>query len=121
MKAAVRTSYGPPSVVQTAAAEKPTVKDNEVLVKVHATTVNRTDCGFRAGKPFFVRLFTGLIRPKVTVLGSEFAGEVVVVGSNVTSLEVGERVFGFNGSRFGAHAEYMAKPEDGSLATCRRT
>ena len=117
MKAAVRTSYGPPSVVQTAAAEKPTVKDNEVLVKVHATTVNRTDCGFRAGKPFFVRLFTGLIRPKVTVLGSEFAEEVVVVGSNVTSLEVGERVFGFNGSRFGAHAEYMAKPEDGSLAT----
>jgi NADPH:quinone reductase-like Zn-dependent oxidoreductase len=116
MKAAVRTRYGPPSVVQTAAAEKPTAKDNEVLVKVHATTVNRTDCGFRAGRPFFVRLFTGLIRPKVTVLGSEFAGEVEAVGSSVTSLEVGERVFGFSGSRFGAHAEYMAMPEDGSLA-----
>src|SRR6266545_3957337 len=73
MKAAVHTRYGPPDVVRISAVTKPTAKDNQVLVKVHATTVNRTDCGFRAGKPFIVRFFTGLIRPKVTVLGNEFA------------------------------------------------
>ena len=60
MRAAVRTSYGPPDVVRTAEVDKPTPKDDQVLVKVHATTVNRTDCGFRAGKPFFVRALTGL-------------------------------------------------------------
>jgi D-arabinose 1-dehydrogenase-like Zn-dependent alcohol dehydrogenase len=103
------------------AADKPTAKDNQVLVKVHATTVNRTDSGFRAGKPFIVRLFTGLIRPKVTVLGNEFAGQVEAVGGGVTSFVVGDRVFGYSGlqhgSRFGAHAEYLAMPEHGSLAT----
>jgi NADPH:quinone reductase-like Zn-dependent oxidoreductase len=98
MKAAVRTSYGPPEVVRIAAVEKPTAKDSEVLVKVHATTVNRTDCGLRAAKPFIMRFFTGFIRPKVTVLGNEFAGEVEAVGSGVTSFEVGDSVFGFNGS-----------------------
>lgn len=121
MKAAVHTRYGPPDVVRISAVTKPTAKDNQVLVKVHATTVNRTDCGFRAGKPFIVRFFTGLIRPKVTVLGNEFAGEVEAVGSGVTSFEVGDGVFGYSGlqhgSRFGAHAEYLAMPEDGSLAT----
>jgi NADPH:quinone reductase-like Zn-dependent oxidoreductase len=116
MKAAVHTSYGPPDVVRIAEVEKPTARDGEVLVKVHATTVNRTDCGFRAAKPFFVRFFTGLVRPRVAVLGSEFAGEVEAVGSGVRSFEVGDRVFGFSGSRFGAHAEYMAIPEDGSVA-----
>jgi NADPH:quinone reductase-like Zn-dependent oxidoreductase len=116
MKAAVHTSYGPPDVVRIAEVEKPAARDGEVLVKVHATTVNRTDCGFRAAKPFFVRFFTGLVRPRVAVLGSEFAGEVEAVGSGVRSFEVGDRVFGFSGSRFGAHAEYMAIPEDGSVA-----
>src|SRR5215211_4816520 len=121
MKAAVHTSYGPPNVVRIAEVEKPTAKDNEVLVKVHATTVNRTDSGLRAAKPFVNRLFTGLSRPKVTVLGSEFAGEVEAVGSGVTSFKVGDRVFGYSGlrhgSRFGAHAEYLAMPEDGLVAT----
>jgi NADPH:quinone reductase-like Zn-dependent oxidoreductase len=121
MRAAVHTSYGPPEVVRIAEVDKPTAKDNQVLVKVHATTVNRTDCGFRAGKPFIVRLITGLIRPKVTVLGNEFAGEVEAVGAGVTSFKVGDRVFGYSGlqhgSRFGAHAEYLAMAEDGSLAT----
>jgi NADPH:quinone reductase-like Zn-dependent oxidoreductase len=117
MKAAVHTSYGPPNVVRIAEVEKPTAKDNQVLVKVHATTVNRTDSGLRAAKPFVNRLFTGLTRPRVTVLGNEFAGEVEAVGSGVTSFQVGDRVFGYNGTRFGAHAEYLAMPEDGSLAT----
>src|SRR6266545_7456262 len=113
MKAAVRTRYGPPEVVRISAVDKPAISDDQVLVKVHATTVNRTDCGFRAAKPFFVRFFTGLVRPRVAVLGSEFAGEVEAVGSGVRSFEVGDRVFGFSGSRFGVHAEYMAIPEDG--------
>jgi NADPH:quinone reductase-like Zn-dependent oxidoreductase len=117
MKAAVHTSYGPPGVVRISEVARPTVKDDEVLVKVHATTVNRTDCGFRAAKPFFVRLFTGLVRPRLKVLGNEFAGEVEAVGRAVTSFGVGDRVFGFSGSRFGAHAEYLAIPEGASLAT----
>jgi NADPH:quinone reductase-like Zn-dependent oxidoreductase len=117
MRAAVHTSYGPPDVVRIAEAEKPAAKDNEVLVRVHATTVNRTDCGLRAAKPFIVRFFTGLIRPRVTVLGNEFAGEIESVGRGVTSFEVGDRVFGYNGSSFGAHAEYMVMPVDGLLAT----
>jgi NADPH:quinone reductase-like Zn-dependent oxidoreductase len=121
MKAAVHTSYGPPDVVRIAEVDKPTAKDNQVLVRVHATTVNRTDCGFRAGKPFIVRFFTGPRRPRVTVLGNEFAGDVEAVGSGVTSFKVGDRVFGYSGlehgSRFGAHAEYLAMAEDGSVAT----
>jgi NADPH:quinone reductase-like Zn-dependent oxidoreductase len=121
MKAIVLDRYGPPDVLEIRQIDQPTPKDNQVLVKVHATTVNRTDCGFRAGKPFFVRVFTGLIKPKGIVLGNEFAGDVEAVGSGVTSFEVGDRVFGYSGlqhgSRFGAHAEYLAIAEDGSLAT----
>jgi NADPH:quinone reductase-like Zn-dependent oxidoreductase len=116
MKAAVHTRYGPPEVVRIAEVGEPTIRDHEVLVKIHVTTVNRTDCGFRAAKPFFVRFFTGLIRPKVKVLGCEFAGEVEAVGSAVTSFEVGDKVFGFSEWRFGGHAEYLSIPEDGSLA-----
>ncbi len=121
MKAVVQDRYGPPDVLELREIDQPTPKDNQVLVKVHATTVNRTDCGFRAGRPIFVRIFTGLIRPKGTVLGNEFAGAIQAVGSRVSSFEVGDRVFGYSGlqhgSRFGAHAEYLAIAEDGSLAT----
>jgi NADPH:quinone reductase-like Zn-dependent oxidoreductase len=117
MKAAVYTRYGPPDVVQIAEVDKPAPKDNEVLVKVHATTVNRTDCGIRAAKPFLWRLFTGLRRPRLRILGNEFAGEVKAVGRGVSSFKPGDRVFGFSGDRFGAHAEYLAIPEDGLIAT----
>ena len=107
MKAAVHTRYGPPEVVQVSEIDKPTIKADELLIKVHAATVNRTDCGFRAAKPFIVRFFSGLTRPRATVLGNEFAGVVEAVGSEVTSFEVGDRVFGYSEGRFGAHAEYM--------------
>ena len=117
MKAAVHTRYGPPEVICISDVDKPAVTGHEVLVKVHATTVNRTDCGFRAAKPFIVRFFTGLIRPKVTVLGSEFAGVVEAVGRGVTAFRAGDRVFGFSEGRFGAHAEYLVMPDDGALAT----
>ena len=117
MRAAIRTRYGPPEGVRIAEVDQPPIKDQEVLVKVHVTTVNRTDCGFRSGKPFNVRFFSGLIKPKATVLGSEFAGEVEAIGAAVTSFGVGDKVFGFNENRFGAHAEYMSIPEDGRFAT----
>jgi len=117
MRAAVHTRYGPPEVVRICEVEKPTTKDNEVLVKVRATTVNRTDCACRAAKPFFMRFFTGLIRPRATVLGNEFAGVIEAIGSGVTTFKVGDRVFGYHEGPFGAHAEYMSISEDASLAT----
>lgn len=117
MKAAVSTGYGPPEVVRIAEVEKPSAGDNDVLVKVHATTVNRTDCGVRGGKPFVLRFFTGLVRPRATVLGTEFAGEVEAVGGGVTSFQVGDRVFGYNEGPFGAHAEYVVIRDLDRLAT----
>jgi NADPH:quinone reductase-like Zn-dependent oxidoreductase len=117
VKAAVRTAYGPPEVVRIADVPTPTVGAHEMLVKVHVTTVNRTDCGFRAAHPWIVRFFSGLTKPRTTILGTEFAGVVDVVGSGVTSFEVGARVLGFSEGRFGAHAEYLAIAEDGPLAT----
>jgi NADPH:quinone reductase-like Zn-dependent oxidoreductase len=116
MKAAVHTRYGPPEVVRILEVDQPTIGDGEVLVKVHATTVNRTDCGFRAAKPFVMRFLTGLARPRATILGTEFAGVVEAVGAGVTSFTIGERVFGFSGRSFGAHAEYLSMPASGWLA-----
>ena len=104
-------------MVRIADVDKPTAKDHEVLVKVRTTTVNRTDCAFRAAKPFINRLFSGLLRPKATVLGCEFAGVVEALGDSVTSFEVGDEVFGFSEWRFGAHAEYLTIGDGGSLAT----
>jgi NADPH:quinone reductase-like Zn-dependent oxidoreductase len=121
MRAAVSTRYGPPDVVRIAEVERPTIGANEVLVRVHATTVNRTDCGFRAARPFFIRLLTGLVRPRAQVLGTEFAGVVEAIGGGVTAFEVGERVFGFKGNRFGAHAEYLSIAADALLATMPST
>ncbi|NOY56604.1 MAG: NAD(P)-dependent alcohol dehydrogenase [Actinobacteria bacterium] len=107
MKAAVRTRYGPPEVVQLEEVDRPTAGDDELLIKVGATTVNRTDCGYRAGAPFLIRFFSGLRHPKVAILGTEFAGEVVAVGTDVTSYRLGDRVCGYCEGTFGAHAEYM--------------
>jgi NADPH:quinone reductase-like Zn-dependent oxidoreductase len=117
MRAAVRSRYGPPDVVRVAEVDAPTPNDCELLVRVHATTVNRTDCGFRAGKPFIVRFFSGLTRPRRQILGTEFAGVVEAVGAGVTSFGVGERVFGYSEPALGAHAEYLTIREDGPVAT----
>lgn len=113
----MHTRYGPPEVVRVTKVPRPAVRDDEVLVRIHVTTVNRTDCGFRAAKPFVARFFTGLWRPRVTVMGNEFAGEVVACGGAVRSFEVGDRVFGYNEGPFGAHAEYLAISEGASLST----
>jgi NADPH:quinone reductase-like Zn-dependent oxidoreductase len=117
MKAAVHTRYGPPEVVRIREVDKPTVEDQDVLVRVHATTVNRTDCAYRAARPFFMRLLTGITRPRRTIMGTEFAGQVEAIGRDVTSFSVGDRVFGYNEGAFGAHAEYLSMPQDGSIAT----
>lgn len=115
MKAAVRSSYGAPDVVRIVDVERPSIKNDELLVKIHATTVNRTDCAYRSAKPIVNRLFTGLFKPKWAILGTEFAGEVAAVGTAVTSFAVGDRVFGFI-EQGGCHAEFVSIPESGSLA-----
>lgn len=117
MKAAVNTAYGPPEVVRIEDIENPVISEDQVLIKVHVATVNRTDCGFRSAKPFIVRAFSGLLRPKVTVLGAEFAGQVEAVGSGVTLFAIGDQVFGYSEYRFGAHAQYLSMAQDGSIAT----
>jgi NADPH:quinone reductase-like Zn-dependent oxidoreductase len=117
MKAVVHDRYGPPSVLRIEEVERPVPEDDEVLVQIHATTVNRTDCHVRAANPFLWRLFgTGLLRPKQRLSGSDFAGEVVAVGSAVTEFAVGDRVFGTTGYRFGTHAEYMCVKESARIA-----
>ncbi len=116
VRAAVNTEYGSPEkVLQVKEVAKPVPGSSDVLIKVHATTVNRTDCGFLTAEYFIIRFFTGFFRPKYPTLGCEFAGEIEAIGKGVKSFKVGERVFGFNDVRFGAHAEYMLFPEDGAI------
>jgi NADPH:quinone reductase-like Zn-dependent oxidoreductase len=117
MKAAIYSRYGPPEVLQLAEVPKPTPKENEVLIKVYATTVNRTDCGFRSAEYFISRFFSGLFKPKNQTLGNEFAGIIETTGEKVTSFNVGDRVFGYNDITFGANAEYMIMPENGAMTT----
>ncbi len=113
MRAVVHDTYGPAEVLRIEDVERPVPKENEVLVKVHATTVTRSDCGFRAADPFFSRAFTGLRRPKQRIGGMELAGIVEAIGSDVTEFAVGDEVFGL---RSGANAEYVCVREQGALA-----
>ena len=117
MKAIIYTQYGPPEVVRLTEVEKPVPKDNEVLIKVRAATVNRTDCGFRSAEYFIVRFFSGIFRPNNKILGNEFAGDIEAMGKDVKSFRIGDKVFGYNDTKFGAHAEYMVMAEDDSITT----
>jgi NADPH:quinone reductase-like Zn-dependent oxidoreductase len=119
VRAAVCTRYGPPEVVRITDVAKPEARERKLLVKVEATTVNRTDCGYRAAKPFILRFFTGLTKPKQSrrILGTEFAGTVEAIGIGVTSFAVGDKVFGYIEGPFGAHAEYLTTRDDASVAT----
>jgi NADPH:quinone reductase-like Zn-dependent oxidoreductase len=121
MKAVVCTRYGPPEVLQFKEVEKPVPKDNEVLIRVHAATVNRTDCALLRARPFVVRFITGIFKPKKQIPGTEFAGEIEAeieaIGKNVMSFNIGDRVFGFNDIGSGSHAEYMTISEDKALTT----
>ena len=114
MKAIVYTEYGPPDVLQLKEVEKPTPKDNEILVKVHAASVNYSNSAFVRGKPFIVRLMgSGLLKPKHKILGSDIAGRVEAVGRNVKQFQPGDEVFGdLSGCGRGGFAEYVAVPEN---------
>ena len=116
MRAAVHARYGPPSVVAISDVPRPEPGATEVRIKMHAATVNRTDCAYRWGKPFLARAAYGPIRPRATILGNEFAGRIDAVGSRVSRFAVGDRVFGYCEGRFGAHAEYLVISETASLA-----
>jgi 2-desacetyl-2-hydroxyethyl bacteriochlorophyllide A dehydrogenase len=120
MKAIVYEKYGPPDVLKLQEVEKPIPKDNEVLVKIHATSVTLFDCWQRSataptGFGFLSRMASGLRKPKQPILGTELAGEIEEIGKDVTKFKTGDQVFGFTGS-LGAYADYLCLPEDGMLA-----
>jgi NADPH:quinone reductase-like Zn-dependent oxidoreductase len=113
VKAAVHDRYGPPEVLRVTEVERPSPAEDEVLVRVHASSVTRSDCGFRSTEYFFSRAVTGLRRPKRTIAGMEFAGVVEEAGQAVTRLAAGDEVFGIKG---GANAEFISVPESGVIA-----
>ncbi len=112
MKAALRRNYGSPNQITVECIEKLTPKENEVLIKVYATTVNRTDCANLTAKPFIMRFILGFFRPRKIILGTDFAGEVTAIGKDVTAMSVGDRVFGFNDTGSESQAEYIAATEN---------
>jgi NADPH:quinone reductase-like Zn-dependent oxidoreductase len=116
MKAVVHDRYGPPDVLRVAEVDPPVPGPGEILVRVRATTVNRTDCHRRGADPFVWRLFGGLRRPRRRILGSELAGLVASAGSAVSGFEVGDEVFGFSPWRLGAHAEFVCVVAGGLIA-----
>jgi NADPH:quinone reductase-like Zn-dependent oxidoreductase len=116
MRAVVYDRYGPPDVLRVEHVERPVPKNDEVLIKVHASTVNRTDTGLRSAEYFISRFLTGLLRPKHKIPGTELAGEVEAVGPAVTEFEVGDHVFGVSAKTAGAHAEFICLPQSAPLA-----
>jgi NADPH:quinone reductase and related Zn-dependent oxidoreductases len=120
MKAALCTKYGPPNVVKITEIEKPVPKDNEVLIRIYATTVASGDCRVR-GRDFpkplglIMRLILGIRGPRRSVLGTELSGEIEAVGKNVDTFRPGDAVFAMTGMKFGAHAEYIVLPKNGKI------
>lgn len=112
MKAAVSRRYGKPEVVRIETITAPSPGPGQLLVRVRATTLNRTDCGYRSGKPFLIRFFGGVRRPRNPVWGTEFAGDVAALGEGATRFAVGDRIAGWCDGTFGAHAEYLVVKED---------
>ncbi len=121
MKAAVYERYGPPGVVEIREVEKPTINDNDILIRIRATTVSSGDWRVRSlevpfGFGLLARMFFGLFRPKQPILGAELAGDVAAVGKDVRKFTIGDAVIAFPGAGLGCHAEYRSMPEDGAVA-----
>lgn len=115
MKAAVRRIYGMPRVIKIEEVKKPVPDDDEVLIRVYATTVNRTDCANLTAKPFIMRFIIGFTKPKKVILGTDFAGKVEAVGKNITSLNVNDNVFGFKDTGLESQAEYLVIRPEGNI------
>jgi NADPH:quinone reductase-like Zn-dependent oxidoreductase len=112
MKAAVRSKYGSSEVLSVKEISKPSPGDDEVLIRVYAASVNRSDNHVLTGRPFIMRLFTGLFKPKLAVTGSDFAGQIEATGTSVKSFKVGDKVMGFGGGfGIGSHAQYLTFSE----------
>ena len=116
MKAITYKKYGPPDVLKLKEVRKPVPKDDEVLVKVHAATVNRTDCAMLRAKPFIMRFLTGVFRPKNSILGTDFSGTVESIGSAVKTFKVKDKVFGFDDNGLSSQAEYMKISAQNAIA-----
>jgi NADPH:quinone reductase-like Zn-dependent oxidoreductase len=121
MKAVVYTRYGHPEVLQIKEVVKPIPKNNEVLIKVYSSSVNRTNSATIRAHPFFMRIFTGIFKPKRPIPGTEFAGEIEEIGENIKSFKVGDKVFGFDDLGSGTQAQYLTISEDRGLATIPRS
>lgn len=116
MKAIITTAYGSPEVFKVDNVAKPVAKPNEILVRVHASSVSKADTMMRTGKPYIGRLMLGLTKPKNPIWGTGFAGIIESVGSEVTQFKAGDKVFGENTDTMGTYAEYVTVPEDGIVA-----
>lgn len=116
MKAVFRSRYGNPEVLSIETIPRPQPGKGELLIRVHATTVNRTDCGILRGSPWAIRLFTGLLRPSSPVPGTDFAGQVVETGPGVTAFRTGDRVWGLNDEGLASQAEFMVIRADRAVA-----
>lgn len=117
MRAVTYSKYGSPDVLQVRDVAKPVPDDNEILIKVYATTVNRTDSAIIRAHPFFMRIFTGIFKPKKPIPGTEFAGMIEEIGKNVRSFKAGDRVFGFDDLGSGSQAQYLAISEKRGVTT----
>lgn len=115
MKAVLHKKYGPPSVLKIEEIERPIPKENEVLVRVHAATVNRTDCAILRAKPFIMRFVVGFFNPNNPITGTDFAGKIEAVGNAVTNFKVGDKVFGFDDIGLNSHAEYLTIAADQAM------
>jgi NADPH:quinone reductase-like Zn-dependent oxidoreductase len=121
MKAVVYEKYGPPNVLEFAEVAGPAPKDNEILIRIYATTVTTGDWRARSldvptGFRLISRLFFGIFKPRQPILGTELAGEIESVGKGVSKFKIGDQVFAYNGAGMGCHAEYKCMPEDGAVA-----
>ncbi|NUU62883.1 NAD(P)-dependent alcohol dehydrogenase [Paenibacillus agri] len=117
MKAAICTKYGTPDVIQIKEVKTPTVQDDQVLIKVHATTVTSGDCVLRNSKMLVMRLLFGLTKPRKDILGSELSGTIEVIGKNITKFKKGDSIIAYTGMKVGAHAEYITLSENAVLTT----